>query len=274
MHLNPDALNMRTKDNIQIASCIQRHTAVPNSITELTKVSLQYETPIEAASTKLGLLITKHATLRTSMNQSQDHENDSNIVTYLWELDQDYLQWAQNLPPEFVTTQVPVSDGQQLKNAFGTHYLLYSSIYIAGIWNNYRCARILANELLRDQVTHLLQSRNTPDETYETLLNTAITTLQALSNDIFASVPFFLSTITNEAPRALAGNLLLWPLYLASQTSVASDETRRWAAERLRYIADAVGIRQAVAMVESLTRKVDVEVLVDSVAEMSMKEAL
>ena len=88
------------------------------------------------------------------------------------------------------------------------------------------------------------------------------------------SVPFLLSTNTNDAPRALAGNLLLWPLYLASQTSVASDEMRRWAAERLGYIADTIGVRQAVPMVKSLTKTLDIELLVDSVAEMSMKEAL
>ncbi|KAF4620230.1 hypothetical protein G7Y89_g14589 [Cudoniella acicularis] len=264
-------------ENIQIASCIQRHTAVPNSITELTKISLQYESPVEAASTKLGLLITKHAALRASMKEPQDYENTPSIIRSLQALDQEYLEWTHALPPEFISTQVPVSEGARSKDAYGTHYLQYSSIWIASIWNNYRCARILANELL---LSHLSHSRNNIPEIdqqpYENILDTTITTLHTLSNDIFNTVPFFLSTDTNEAPRALAGNLTLWPLYLASQTSGVLDDVRRWARERLRYIANTMGIRQAEPMVERLTEALDSEVRVlgDSVAEVSMKEAL
>jgi hypothetical protein len=264
--------------SVQIASCIQRHTAVPNSITELTKVSLQYESPVEAASTKLGLLITEHAALRASMKEAQDYENASSIVASLWALDLNYLEWTQNLPPEFASTQIPVGAGSQPKEVYGNHYRVYSSIWIAGIWNNYRCARILANELLRGQVSHLLQLNNSYDDeervSYENILDSAIATIHTLSNDIFASVPFFLSANTNVPPRALAGNLLMWPLYLASQTSTASDEICRFAADRLAFIAENIGLRQAASMVQTLRRRRDVEELVDSVAEMSMKEAL
>lgn len=212
------------------------------------------------------------------MKHSEDYENATSIITSLCALDRGYLEWTHNLPPECVFTQAPIGDGQQSKEAYDNHYLVYSSIWIASIWNNYRCARILANELLRDQVSHLLQSSDALDDqeqsSYETMLDTAINTMKTLCNEIFDSVPSFLSTRTNEPPRALAGNLLLWPLYLASQTSVATDEMRRWAAERLGYIADTIGIRQAVPMVMSLRKTLDIEVLVDSVAEMSMKEAL
>lgn len=241
-------------------------------------MSLEYESPVEAASTKLGLLITEHAALRASMREAQDYQNASSIVASLWALDLDYLEWTQNLPAEFITTQILVGDGSQPTEVYGNHYLAYSSIWIAGIWNNYRCARILANELLRDQVSHLLQSNNSYDDeervSYENILDSAIGTIRTLSSDIFASVPFFLSTDTHDPPRALAGNLLLWPLYLASQTSAASDEMRRYAVNRLSYIAETIGLRQAVPMVLTLRRTLDVEELADSVAEISMKEAL
>jgi hypothetical protein len=233
---------------------------------------------VEAASTKLGLLITEHAALRASMKHSQDYENITNIVSSLWALDLGYLAWTQNLPPEFASIEVLVSDNSHSNEIYGKHYLRYSSIWIAGIWNNYRCARTLANELLRNLASYLLQSSNTPDDeeqpSYENILNTATETLHTLSNDIFASAPFFLSTAMQDTPRALAGNLILWPLYIASQTSTASDEMRQWAANRLEYIADAMGIQQAVSMVHGLRLTLDIEVLVDSVAEMSMKEAL
>jgi hypothetical protein len=235
---------------------------------------------VEAASTKLGLLITEHAALRASMKHPQDYESVTNIVTSLWALDLNYIEWTHNLPPEFDSTEVPVGDDSHYKEAYGSHYLLYSSIWIAGIWNNYRCARILANELLRNLASYLLQLTNTPtpgdneQTSYTHILNTAIKTIHTLSDDIFASAPFFLSTATQDTPRALAGNLILWPLYLASQTSTASDGMRQWAANRLEYIAETMGVQQAVPMVHSLRLTLDIEGLAESVAEISMKEAL
>jgi hypothetical protein len=218
------------------------------------------------------------------MKHSQDYENASGVIAILWNLDRKYLSWSQNLPPEFALAQVPVDVSANTKDVYGEYYSAYSSIWIAGIWNNYRCGRILANELLRDQVSHLLQWSNPLDPpeleidhervSYDTVLATAISTIQNLANDVYCSVPFFLSTTTQDAPRALTGNLVLWPLYLASQTSVATYEMRRWASERLRYIAETIGVRQAGPMAYALMKTLNIEELVDSVAEMSMKEAL
>jgi hypothetical protein len=218
------------------------------------------------------------------MKHSRDFENITKIVTSLRELDVKYLNWSMNLPPEFVFTQVPAPDGTQGITVYGNHYNTYSSIWVAGIWNNYNCVRILANELLRDQVSRLLQGSYMPDPpeietedgpvTYETILVTAISIITTLTNDIFSSVPFFLSTTAQDTPRTGAGNLLLWPFYLAAQTTVASDDMRGWAAQRLGYIANTMGIRQAAPMAETLRTTADDEELVDSIAEMSMKDAL
>jgi hypothetical protein len=68
--------------------------------------------------------------------------------------------------------------------------------------------------------------------------------------------------------------LLLWPFYLAAQTTVASDDMRGWAAQRLGYIANTMGIRQAAPMAQTLRTTADDEKLADSIAEMSMKDAL
>ncbi len=109
---------------------------------------------------------------------------------------------------------------------------------------------------------------------YDTVLAAANSSIQKLSGDICHSVPFFFSTTTQDAPRALAGNLLLWPLYLAAQTTVVKDEMRRWAADQLAYIGETMGIRQAGPMAMTLRRTLDMVDLADAVAEMSMKDAL
>jgi hypothetical protein len=242
---------------------------------------VQYESPVERASTNLGLLIAEYTTIRASMTNLKDLNDSQNIIASLWDLDIKYHDWAQNLPPEFAITQVPVPAAPRCKEVWGEHYNIYSSIFITGIWNHYRCARILANELLRHQVSSMLHWSNplNPHEiqteqgaiSYENILPISISTIATLANDIFASVPFFLSTTTQDAPRALAGNLVLWPLYLAAQTSTATPEIQRWAAGRLGYISDTMGIRQAAPPYAGFTKEAE---LLDSVAGMSMEEAL
>lgn len=58
-------------------------------------------------------------------------------------------------------------------------------------------------------------------------------------------------------PKAISGNLLLWPLYTAGVTDLVSDMMRDWVAGRLRWIADVIGIRQAAPLAFSLRRKTD-----------------
>jgi len=58
-------------------------------------------------------------------------------------------------------------------------------------------------------------------------------------------------------PKAVSGNLLLWPLYTAAVTDLVSDMMREWVAGRLRWISDIIGIRQAAPLAFSLRRKQD-----------------
>jgi len=72
-------------------------------------------------------------------------------------------------------------------------------------------------------------------------------------------------------PRALTGNLILWPLYLAAQTSTATVEIQRWAAGRVEYVAETMGIRQAAPPYAGFAKEVE---LVDSVAGEGIVEVL
>jgi hypothetical protein len=242
---------------------------------------VQYETPVEKASTNLGLIVSEYTVLRSSMSDLKDSQDLRKIVALLWDLDIKYLNWAQNLPPEMLITPVPAPPASRGKEVWGEHYHVYNSIFIAGIWNNYRCARILNNELLRQQASSLLHWGSPLDAyeihteqgaiPYENIIQIAISTISILANDIFASVPFFLSTTSQDAPRALAGNLVLWPLYLAAKTSTATVEIQRWAAGRLGFIANTIGIRNAAPPYAGYAKEVE---LLDSVAGSGMEEAL
>ena len=59
-------------------------------------------------------------------------------------------------------------------------------------------------------------------------------------------------------PKAVNGNLLLWPLYGAGETGMASDIMRNWVIRRLLYIADIMGTRQAAPLAATLSSKQDI----------------
>lgn len=192
------------------------------------------------------------------MKNYSPFENASHVVASLWDLDRDYLGWTQDLPPEFSVSHIDFSDDEKSEEVYGNYCHIYSSLWIARNWNNYRSLRIIANELLCHQISHLLSaSKGTSSgdieqrASYRNMLDKAITTLHTLIDDTFASVPFFLSTGTNEPPKTQNGNLILWPVYIAGQSSVASDEMRQYAARRIRYIAETMGILQAVPLAKS-----------------------
>lgn len=101
------------------------------------------------------------------------------------------------------------------------------------------------------------------DPGYHTRLEkTAHEVVVQCSNDICSSVPYILGYDPDhqgppKVPRAFNGNLLLWPLYNAGLTERIPGYQRRWVIERLRFIADVMGVRQASPLVQSLSAKVD-----------------
>ena len=88
---------------------------------------------------------------------------------------------------------------------------------------------------------------------------TAQNTIEKFSQDICATVPFFLGDPAAVAlngkqqySRAAAGTLVLWPLYVAAETGYCTVELRSWITLTLRKVADVTGIRQASIMADKL----------------------
>jgi hypothetical protein len=149
-------------------------------------------------------------------------------------------------------------------------YHVYSSIWAATFWNQYRCIRILVNELITDQISYVLEH---PEEFpsswesihfYECQLAASRSALLQLAQGICDSVPFYLGYNLNSnrhafrpPPKSVSGNLLLWPLYTAAVTGAIPETMRIWVAGRLRMIADVMGIRQAVPSAYTLEMKQD-----------------
>lgn len=219
-------------------------------------------------STHLSEIAIKYCNLRASMSSFHDYRNSEYLIACLCAVDLEYAEFLNRCPVPFIYTTVTLAERSE--EVFSDHYHVYSSIWTATVWNHYRCVRILVNELIIDQISYILSN---PEEFpsswdsvpfYESQLLASNSMLQHLSHDICASVPFYLGysvkasdRASRPPPKAVSGNLLLWPLYSAAVTGVVSDVMRDWVVGRLRMIADVMGIRQAAPLAYTLGLKQD-----------------
>lgn len=203
------------------------------------------------------------------MSSFHDYSDPERIITTACGIDNDYDIWSKTCPFQMIYQTVTLKERSD--EVFSDHYHVYPNLWVATVWNNYRAVRLLINELILDQLCHLyLNSPESPllwNDTcfFENQVLASNATLLQLCHDICASVPFYLGFDPNAdkrmpraIPKAVSGNLLLWPLYTAGCTDLVSDMMRDWVAERLRWISDIIGIRQAAPLAFSLRRKQDI----------------
>jgi hypothetical protein len=215
------------------------------------------------------LLSSKYCSLRSSMSSFHDYSDSEHIITTACAIDQELDIWSKTCPITFIYQTVALKERREA--VFSDHYHVYLNLWVATVWNHYRSIRLLINELILDQLCHLYQDNpeasllwNDPGF-FENQVLTSNTTLLQLCHDICASVPYYLGfdpdadrRMPRPIPKAVTGNLLLWPLYTAGVTGLVSDIMRDWVAGQLRWISDIIGIRQAGPLALSLMRKQDI----------------
>ena len=175
------------------------------------------------------------------------------------------------------------------EEVYANYYHQYQNVHQAISWNHWRSLRILVHEFLVTQISGLYYERYmadfgprpqmsttaykhtnmSEDFKYSALFRRSHRVLQAMPNDICASIPYYLSYNTNKSPWdgvtsppvALArGNMLLWPLYMAGQMAAVDDSLRQWTVGRLRKIGDRMGIKQASMLANALARHEELRV--------------
>jgi hypothetical protein len=255
---------------------------VPPIISEWSKACQDYETPEEFAASNLTELAIKYTAIRSSLSSFHDYSNSETVIPALIALDAEYTEWISHLPTEFLFTTVPLIERSD--EVFSDHYHVYPSMWVARVWNSYRCIRILINELILDQLNHHFLH---PEEStlmwenpslYESQILASNSMLLQLSHDICASAPYFLGfsnsidPVLRERPKASCGNMLLWPLYSAAVTQMVSPMMRDWVAGRLRMIAEDMGIKQAAPLAYFLMQNRDHSEWKDEIVDTVMRE--
>jgi hypothetical protein len=224
---------------------------------------VQYESDEEAAMTTLCDITAEYCSFRSAMRCFDDYSRSAEIVGTVLNIDAKLVTWATTLPSQFAYDIISISEPSE--EVFTDHYHIYRNLWIATVWNLYRCIRVLVNELLLVHLLHLSwKQTGFPDEqevffSYDSEVTRAKSAMMTLIHDICASVPFYLGYHKGRSspptlPKAVNGNLLIWPLYIAASMNMVSDMVQTWAVTRLQMVGEILGIRQASVLASVLSR--------------------
>ena len=145
---------------------------------------------------------------------------------------------------------------------------MYFDLYVAGVWNICRTARVLLIDLIL-KLSKMLQDDNNHSIEHQDALR--------LVEDIVSSIPFHLAedlqvflrdmecknTVAMMKPgRPVGGLLLMHPIYVASKLSIVPLQLQEYTRECLEWITLYMGIGQASLLAK--VRKFDPHRVLDS----------
>ena len=243
-------------------NCFVTSTPPPLGVSWWTQLGTKDGIPYQCARLNLEtaqLHAKVNVALAEAISNPGDTDNIVEVAAMAIDLELKFQVWENNIPSAWKFTSaawIDPIDEDQLEHSpcFPGRVDEYTDISVATAWNMVRAHRIMLGAsivrtsswlLPRDQDYHI-----TPE-----YISTARVS-QELIEDIIASVPTFLGNMpaTGRTPTIERENLggkcalalfIMWPLFIVTISDHTTDEQRKWALGRLRFIADEEGIHQA-----------------------------
>ncbi|KAE8325265.1 hypothetical protein BDV39DRAFT_216450 [Aspergillus sergii] len=185
-----------------------------------------------------------------SMTIKETYKNDGfrgNIAPLIWQalrLDANLVSWASSLGLAWQFTVArnspSFSSGDIHIRSYDDEYHVYPSINVAVLWNHYRQARIVLNEMIQTMCLTVSAQQAMPESQQIMLKSSAIN--KQLVKDVCASVPHFFTS--GEAGFGGVARLP-WPLFVAADCVDISPHRKNWIAQILDVIATSAGVQQA-----------------------------
>jgi hypothetical protein len=135
---------------------------------------------------------------------------------------------------------------------------IYPDVWIASLWNFYRTGRIAlhATQLECADFLDITEwsgheaNEGSPSSKYAK----SICVIDLMVNEVCSSIPFILGDVDKDGKlkssnrKALAGFLLMWPLYIVKNCASSTPEQLAVVKLALQRIGNVMGIRQALVM--------------------------
>ncbi|KAK0125436.1 hypothetical protein ONS96_009277 [Cadophora gregata f. sp. sojae] len=237
-----------------MVGCLHREIAMPPELLELRQEAFQCvnEEPVWQY-----LKVADEFTIFRGAVRNGTLANPEEIIRAALIIDRKLHQIFTDVSPGWIYETVVCEVEQDI--VFQNRYDIYHDHCIAQTWNGMRTARIMLNETICFQLTRLSESTTGYESRWEQSTQICI----EMSDAILRSVPQHLghisrrpfqgdgttSHVTEPLERdpsypSLGSWFLLWPLYIAGTTRVATPEMRAYAGTILEYVGETVGIKQ------------------------------
>lgn len=278
---DPIALRMLVRlTTNEIISCVVSHRPVPEEIVALRANIEANVSSLANPKTRESDLMIEFARLRHDIEDG--YLPDEEVIASLKNLDCRFLALSMDVQPtwQFKTIQVE----EKSSHHFESYHHIYPAEQIGQMWNVLRLTRILINELILSRYSKVEEVGIHDSSFYQP----AIDTITSMASDICATVPQYIGDISAggfhklTAIPVMAPNLppgtakrkeralpfkhttspspthhlpcyrLIFPLYVAAQSSGAPPSLRPWAIEQLRFMADYHAIENAVRVADIL----------------------
>lgn len=273
---DPSALRMlmRLSTNLLISCVASDRPVFAELVTLRSDIAAHFPSPGDPKWRESELMI-EFARLRQDIKDGV--LSDDLALSSLVDLDNKFLGLSLDVTPawQYMTVQVD----EEVTHHFEPYHHVYPAEHIAQMWNTLRLTRILLNELI---CSHCLDRRGCAKQNFETLAlyQYATRTIIEMAFGICASVPQYIGhhsgsykmSVTNTDSLSVISdgdarislieqsNLthhlpcyrLIFPLYVAAQTTAAPQSLKPWAIGQIRFMAETYAIENAAAVARIL----------------------
>ncbi|KAH8699043.1 putative C6 finger domain protein [Talaromyces proteolyticus] len=277
----PDSLHLFfALRNEVVIGCILQRLPVPRRLIALSEkaTKLPTATPITKAGHNLNVIMASVCDLRISHENHRSSIN-ADLLSYAFALDSRIEDLKNNFSEDFMYETVTAAPETSFKLTESRRifplngiYHIYSSWGVTNVWNVYRYARILINEVILNQLrlmtTH--PDADPPTQDLKDLCYRSCCLVRSLADDICASVPCLLQLVgsSDQLVKSSAGGLtILFPLFIAGGVDGPEHPKCRWAQECFRIVGRALGIDQALTLADMLPDEKPMTAFVDALNE-------
>jgi hypothetical protein len=226
--------------NIVCVNSLQRRSKVPQDLIDLVQGALQEpQYKCETPQYELASLTSRVCNLVAEIHAGG--MNAGEVLGATRTMHERYVSFAGHLPPAWHYLEVSLEELRP--DVYGSVIHHYPSHRMAQLWNSCRMVRILLNE------TIYAYSVSLPAVARQITQREAIADIEEMATQICASIPQFAGQLESSTKASTAS--LLWPLSAVRGASLASEDVRMYAIERLRFL----GGESRISQVEKIARE-------------------
>ena len=273
---DPNALRMlmRLSTNLLI-SCVASDRPVSAELVTLrSSIAAHFPRPCDPKWRESDLMI-EFARLRHNIKEGVS--SDDVAISSLVDLDAKFLRLAIEVTPTWQYKTIRVD--KELNHHYELYYHVHPAEHIAQMWNTLRLTRILLNELISSLCLNS-QGGVKRDPGALALHQYATEAIIEMASNICASVPQYIGDLSgsfkepvtktdslrvisdgdarissmgqSNPPHHLPCYRLIFPLYVAAQSSASPPSLKAFAIEQLRFMAEYHAIENAAAVAKIL----------------------